>query len=106
MSVPEAPRIWTLEGVYEGPNAIVVDGPKIGLTGPRFERVEVIEKAPVDAERERMLDVIERFWRECERNTEAGVAVRALLCEHDRLPQERKCRNGVTRKSRVKRTLC
>lgn len=54
--MPETPRTWTLrsDGGFEGPRI----GPK--REGRLVATVEVVEKAPVDAERERLLDLLER----------------------------------------------
>lgn len=52
MSTPETPRIWTLEG----------DEDDVIVTGALLDDGEeyvVVEKAPVDAERERLLDLLE-----------------------------------------------
>lgn len=53
MSTPETPRTWKIGGWHDCP---VIVGPAL-----RGRTVEMVEKAPVDAERERLLDVIERL---------------------------------------------
>lgn len=67
--MPETPRTWTLKHLDDG------------------EEVEVIEKAPVDAERERMLDLLkEAFgflgWNEAEQELQERID--ALLRVHGR----------------------
>lgn len=92
--MPERPRTWALmmcrpsgeDGVEEYPAAI--DGPDLGWD----ERVEVVEKAPVDAERERMLDLLERIYVAYMTYSDAGEhaarATQGLLEKHGRLSGE------------------
>ena len=67
MSIPETPRIWILEVCPICGNKKtgfrLCEHQKGGddVTGINFEQivpVEVVEKAPVDAERERLLDLV------------------------------------------------
>ena len=69
----ETPRPWTL----------VVRG------NPPFKEppIEVIEKAPVDTERERMLDLLEE-WLFSSSALKVAEATHDLLREHGRLPKE------------------
>jgi hypothetical protein len=88
VSTPETPRIWMLRRRF---------GEPWNVTGPDNDRgpIEVIEKAPVDAERERLLDLLERFDTWCivantkEPESAAVLAdVKALLREYGRLGKE------------------
>lgn len=83
---PETPRTWTLSettGLSEQPIIEAWGDP----TGPN--KVEVIEKAPVEAahaaERERMLDLIERLLGADMDRRAAEIEAADLLQEHGRL---------------------
>lgn len=81
----ETPRTWTLsDDAWDDMAIEVTAGPQLDAG----EHVVVIEKAPVDIEREHMLDVIEHSCQKCERDTKAGIAVYDLLGEYGRLPKE------------------
>lgn len=87
----DTPRTWTLEErVFTGPDGIYQE--LLLATGPPLqedEHPEVVEKAPVDVERDRMLDVIERLLSDDASTAySAGGDAQALLAEHDRLPKE------------------
>ncbi len=68
--MPETPRTWLLGKWLNGPHR----GETMALSGPVPDTpVRAVEKALVDAERERLLDLIERLFRE--RNANSDIAV-------------------------------
>jgi hypothetical protein len=86
----ETPRTWTLQGDVVGvPHEPItrVSGPYVDIS----EKFEVVEKSLVDAERERMLDLLERV-REVQADADARlkvyVDIEALLREQGRLSEE------------------
>jgi hypothetical protein len=76
----ETPRTWTLHyAVEDSPHGslnAIVSGPCIG---PEDPFVEVIEKAPVDAERERMLETAMRASELAERYGATLIAISEAL---------------------------
>jgi hypothetical protein len=90
VSTPETPRTCTLEGALFGVKLVAACA---GDYKPA-ERVQFVEKAPVDVERERLLDLLESLMvgvscsnpdcPECK----AKEAARSLLREHGRLGKE------------------
>lgn len=88
----EAPRIWKMR-IKGWDDPVVLEGPRVD-----DEDVEVVEKAPVDAERERMLDLLERargvlcrlevrIDAEHSGRSPLRVEIETLLVEHGRLPE-------------------
>lgn len=83
------PRTFTLAWVAKNGRRTwrVVDA-RFG--GPEDERVKVVEKAPVDAEQERMLDLLgraEKALRVCAPG-EIWKEVKQVLRDHGCLPKE------------------
>lgn len=78
---PVSPRTWTLTGSGGAWPDCVAEG-HLG----RNETVEVVEKIPVDAERERMLDMVQDLLAEYGgADGELIETATALLREHGRL---------------------
>ncbi len=81
MSVSETPRTWTLN--FQNGMFFPLADEKA-----RNDRIEVIEKAPVDAERERILDLLERLLSDDASTAySAGGEAEALLRKHGRLSE-------------------
>ena len=80
----DAPRTWTLRSTsIDGSDFETLDGPRVGKPAC----IVVVEKAPVDAERERMLDLLDAaYWKLG--NEALCKRIGALLRDHGRLPKE------------------
>jgi hypothetical protein len=118
MAMPETPRTWTLTVCPICANEKTAfslcehqcagDGPT-GVDFDQFIEVEVVEKAPTEAERERMLDVIEdmrkRFALIGFEPGPEGLPVLAvadaLLREYNRLSEGGDCEDEYEEQSRV-----
>lgn len=93
MSSPEIPRTWTLWRTTDSTTDMRwISWEHDDIGGP----IEVVEKTSVDAERERILDLIERLCANLAavKSQRPGIPgfdvvvdAEALLCRHDRLPK-------------------
>lgn len=89
VSTPETPRTWTLyeHKAFHGTEA---RGPDLAssIEDDPPAPIEVVEKAPVDAERERLLDLLEERHDSPDWDLDVSSRVVAVLREYGRLGKE------------------